>query len=1137
MTVTEFIAKWSASGAAERANKDSFLIDLCDLLGVPRPHATTGDPDKDTYTFERDAVFAHEGDKFTTGKIDLFKDGHFILEAKQGSEETSKKLGSAKRNTPAWSIAMRDAYGQALGYARTFDTPPPFLITCDIGYCFDLYATFDGSWDYRPFPSAQKSRLFVTDLETHLDLLRTIFANPFSLDPTLRSAKVTREVATHLAALARDLEGAGHPPESVATFLMRSIFTMFAEDVGLLPERLFSKGLDEIWIPHPEKFPADIEFLWQAMNHGKEFGFVGKLLRFNGGLFSTPASLPLTKEHLLLLKEAALCDWADVEPAIFGTLLERALDPKERHNLGAHYTPRSYVERLVRPTIEEPLRADWDVVQAEVRQLVLNGKVPDAVRAVRAFHHRLCHLRVLDPACGSGNFLYVTLDLFKRLESEVLGLLNDLQANAATFLEVEGVSVTPAQFLGLEVKPWAREIADLVLWIGYLQWHFRTHGTTPPREPVLHDYKNIECRDAVLAYDSEELITDETTGKPVTRWDGFTTKTSPVTGEQIPDESATIPLYRYVNPRKAEWPEADFIVGNPPFVGNKKMRDALGDGYVRALRRAHADVPGNVDYVMYWWHHAAGLLAKGQIRRFGLITTNSITQSSSRAVLQTAMTGDPPVSIVFAVPDHPWVDSEGGAAVRIAMTVGEVGAPKGGALWTVEKETPIDEAEDHIAFSARRGLIRADLTVGAAVSSAVRLSANDGLSFMGVTLVGDGFRLAPKELLDLGFSSEALPAFVRRYLTTKDLTQAGGERFVIDFFGWGSDDAARIGAAAYQRLLDRVWPERAQNQRDAYRIKWWIFGEPRSKMRIALRGLRRFMVTPETSKHRFFVFLTEDFLADHSLFVIASEDAALLGVLSSRPHTIWALAAGSKMGFGNDPRYRNVTCFEPFPFPSLTPSTTENIRLLGDLLDAHRKRQQSLFPKLTLTAIYNVLEKLRSGEPLDEKERDVHDKGLVSVLKKIHDDLDAAVFDAYGWPHDLTDEQILERLVALNKQRAEEESKGVIRWLRPEFQDPGAAKPEVQTELRGTAVEEEGLPVGAKSASKTGWPKKLPDQIVKVRETLEDSKRSLSAAEGAKLFKGAKLAEVEAVLESLSSLGLVLSFEAGGVRRWRAGTR
>jgi hypothetical protein len=1134
MTVTEFIATWSASGAAERANKDSFLIDLCDLLGMPRPNPTSGDPDKDTYTFERDAIFAHEGDKFTTGKIDLFKDGHFILEAKQGSEESSKKLGSAKRNTPAWSIAMRDAYGQALGYARTFDTPPPFLITCDIGYCFDLYATFDGSWDYRPFPSAQKSRLFVTDLEKHLDLLRTIFTNPFSLDPSRRSAKVTREVAAHLAALARVLEGAGHPPESVAKFLMRSIFTMFAEDVGLLPKKLFSNALDEIWIPHPEKFRADIEFLWQAMNHGKEFGFVGKLLRFNGGLFSTPTSLPLTKEHLLLLREAALCDWADVEPAIFGTLLERALDPKERHNIGAHYTPRSYVERLVRPTIEEPLRADWDVVQAEVRQLVLNGKVPDAVKAIRAFHHRLCHLRVLDPACGSGNFLYVTLDLFKRLESEVLGLLNDLQADAATFLEVEGVSVTPAQFLGLEVKPWAREIADLVLWIGYLQWHFRTHGTTPPREPVLHDYRNIECRDAVLAYDSEELITDETTGKPVTRWDGFTTKTSPVTGEQIPDESATIPLYRYVNPRKAEWPEADFIVGNPPFVGNKRMRTALGDGYVDALRNAHSDVPGSVDYVMYWWNHAAGLLRKGPLRRFGLITTNSVTQSFSRAVLQKAISGSPPISIVFAVPDHPWVDSVDGASVRIAMTVGAAGTNPG-TLAVVSQEIQEDDGTAIVAIAERKGIVHADLTIGPNLRAAESLRANSGLSFMGVIPLGLGFRLERKEVEGFGYAPSSLPPVLHSYVTGRDLAQEPEERFVIDFFGLSAAQAASQYPVLFQHLIDHVKPERLQSKRRVYREQYWIHAEARPAMRLALFGLKRFIGTPETSKHRFFVFLPASALPDQKVRVVATDDAFILSVLSSRVHLVWAAAVGSTLE--DRPVWNNSTCFEPFPFPTSSPSAVEGVRFLGEELDAHRKRQQSLYPDLTLTAAYNVLEKLRLGEPLDDRDRGVHEKGLVSVLRKFHDDLDAAVFDAYGWSHDVTDEQILERLVALNKERAEQESKGLIRWLRPEFQSPAAVKPEVQVELAGTGVEEEGLAVGARPATKATWPKKLPDQIVKVRETLQGSKRSLSAPEAAKLFKGAKLTEVEAVLESLSSLGLVLSFETDGVRRWRAGAR
>jgi len=1130
MTVAEFVAKWSASGAAERANKDSFLIELCDLLGVPRPHATTGDPAKDIYTFERDAIFAHEGDKFTTGKIDLFKEGHFILEAKQGSDETSKKLGSAKRNTPAWSIAMRDAYGQALGYARTFDAPPPFLITCDIGYCFDLYAAFDGSWAYRPFPSAQRSRLFVADLDKHLDLLRTIFTAPASLDPALKSAKVTRDVATHLAALARDLEHAGHPPESVAKFLMRGIFTMFAEDVGLLPDHLFSEALEKIWIPHPEKFRYDIEFLWQAMNHGKEFGFVGKLLRFNGGLFATPSSLPLTREHLLLLKEAALCDWADVEPAIFGTLLERALDPKERHNLGAHYTPRSYVERLVRPTIEEPIRADWDVVQAEVRQLVMNGKIVDAVKTVRAFHHQLCHLRVLDPACGSGNFLYVTLDLFKRLESEVLGLLNDLQPNAATFLEVEGVSVTPSQFLGLEVKPWAREIADLVLWIGYLQWHFRTHGTTPPREPVLHDYKNIECRDAVLAYDSEELVTDERTGKPITRWDGTTTKTSPVTGEQIPDESAQMPLYRYVNPRKAEWPEADFIVGNPPFVGNKRMREALGDGYVEALRAAHSDVPGSVDYVMYWWNHAADLLKRGPLRRFGLITTNSVTQAFNRKTLQRCMTSAPPIHLVFAIPDHPWVESGDGAAVRVAMTVCQRGSGEG-RVETVVREEPLGSSgELGVLLEQRTGTVHADLTTGADLSAIRALKGNANLSFMGVTPLGAGFRLAAAEIADL--RQPANQRFLRPFLTGRDLCRMPGNELIIDFFGLSEAEARSESPELFQRLLNSVYLDRAHDKRKAYRDRWWVFAEPRPAMRAALQGLRRFIATVQVSKHRFFVFIDPSVLPDHGVFAVASDDAYLLGVLSSDIHCRWALLTSGTLE--DRPYWNNSQSFEPFPFPAPTPVVRSRISELAEQLDSHRKRQQERHADLTLTDLYNVVAKLRSGEPLSDKERTVNERGLASVLKGIHDDLDAAVSEAYGWPIDLTDDELLSRLVTLNEQRLSEEASGLIRWLRPEFQNAAALTGGIQTKLTGADVL---TAAGGENGAKTAWPKKLPEQVVSLRGALQAAKRSFSAPEAAKLFKGAKVAEVEAVLESLSSLGLVLSFETNGVRRWRSGSR
>ena len=285
MNLDAFIEHWSKSGASERANKDSFLVDPCDAIEVPRPDPNTGDPTRDLYVFERDAIQVAEGQKQSIGKIDLYKDGCFVLEAKQGSEAGSPKLGTAKRGTAAWNVAMRDAFGQALGYARTIERQPPFLITCDIGYCFDLYATFDGSWDYRAFPNAQTNRFFLRDLPAQRDLLRAIFLEPHSLDPARRAAKVTREVAGHIAELARELEEAGHGSETVAAFLMRCLFTMFAEDVGLLPERTLVKLLEDECIPNPAKFPVQMMNLWAAMNEGG-FWPTGKLLRFNGGLFA-----------------------------------------------------------------------------------------------------------------------------------------------------------------------------------------------------------------------------------------------------------------------------------------------------------------------------------------------------------------------------------------------------------------------------------------------------------------------------------------------------------------------------------------------------------------------------------------------------------------------------------------------------------------------------------------------------------------------------------------------------------------------------------------------------------------------------------------------------------------------------------
>lgn len=1148
VTVESFTAKWAASGAAERANKDAYLLELCELLDVPRPDPTTGDDEKDTYVFEKSAPLTHEGDVTTVGKIDLYKAGCFILEAKQGSESGGKKVGTARRGSPAWHQAMKDAYGQALGYARAFDKAVPFLVVVDIGHCFELYAAFDGSWDYRPFPNAQHNRLFNRDLAKHVTLLRQLFVDPRSLDPAKQAAKITKEVAVHLAELAKALEAAGHPQELVATFLMRCLFTMFAEDVGLLPEGCFTKAIRDFWLPSPRSFPGGIEQLWTKMNTGGEmFGIVGKILQFNGGLFANPTSLPLDEGALKLLLRAAECNWAEVEPAIFGTLLERALDPKERHALGAHFTPRAYVERLVRPTIEEPLRAEWDIVQAQVRSLVKEAEVAktekaekakyaEAVTAVTEFQNRLASIRVLDPACGSGNFLYVTLDLFKRLESEVLSLRDSL--GQTTLLHLETIRVTPAQFHGIEIKRWAKEIAELVLWIGYLQWHFRIHGKTlPVPEPVLRDYKNIECRDAVLAYDGEPGLLRDDKGKPVSRWDGETCRKSPVTGEDIPDEKAQVPVYTYKSPRKAVWPEADFIVGNPPYLGARRIRPSLGDGYVDSLRLAFPELPETADLVMYWWHNAALAVENGPTQAFGLLTTNSIVQEYSRPVLDHHLQAENGVRLRFAIADHPWVESADGAAVRVAMTVGVSstrGITAGARLGKIVSED--DESGDVCVDVRLVARINSSLSGGVAVRNLTPLRANRNICFQGIVPSGEGFKLTAEDVQQLCGKGPP-PRTIRPYVIGRDLVQRPKARFIIDFFGLSEEEARKQCPKLYQHLLDRVRGEREAKRggtKDSqeYARNWWVFAKTRPTMRAALSGLRHFIATPYTAKFRPFVVVPGETLPDAMAYAIASDDGFVLGVLSSRIHVGWALAAGGRLGVGNDPRYTSNATFAPFPFPAAIEGKQKRIREIATSLDSHRKSRQRAHPDLTITGMYNVLEKLRSGEPLTVKEKVIHEQGLVSVLRKLHDDLDNAVFDAYGWPNDLTDEQILERLVALNAERAEEERRGLVRWLRPDFQNPSGAKSMTQTALVETEgdEEEESTP---KAGVASTWPKKLPDQIAAVRDLVTKGQADWTLAQVVAAFKGAKGPNVEAVLDSLAALGLVVTFKRKGVQHWK----
>ncbi len=999
--VGKFIIRWSNASGSELANAQLFITELCTLLDLEPPAPATDDTRDNKYVFERRVIFRHGDGTSSEGRIDCYRRGAFVLE--------SKKIRAAS-HTKGFDDSLQRARGQAEAYARALpahEGRPPFVMVVDVGHVIELYAEFSQSGaTYTPFPDSRSHRIRLSDLRDSpiRERLQAIWRDPLSLDPAKRTAEVTREVAERLALVANALEAAKHDPEEVAGFLTRCLFCMFAEDVGLLPKRAFADLLAKL-SENPAGFVPMLKDVWHAMDKGEfSVAFNGTVLRFNGKLFKNPNVLPLGREHIDLLRQAAKSDWKQVEPAIFGTLLERALNPLERHALGAHYTPRAYVERLVMPTIIDPLREDWQATQGAALVLALEGKMAEAQRLVRSFHRELCTIRVLDPACGSGNFLYVTLDHMKRLEGEVL---NQLEAFGDTqrLIEGEGLTVDPHQFLGIEVNPRAAAIAELVLWIGYLQWHFRTHGQVLPPQPVLRDFANIENRDAVLAYDDVQYVMDDS-GKAVTRWDGRTFKTHGVTGEQVPDERATVALEKYVKPRAAAWPSANFIIGNPPFIGAAAMRQTLGDGYTEALRATWKDVPESADFVMYWWNHAAGEVRRGRTRRFGLITTNSLRQTFNRRVIEAHLNAKDHhlLALKFAVPDHPWVDSAQGAAVRIAMTVGVARLPDAAPaeLLTLASETEGEVDSREVTFHVARGDINADLTIGANVAGAVALRANGGLAHMGVKLHGDGFILTADEARKLGLGkTKGIDQYIRGFRNGRDLTDTPRDVMAIDLFGLTEAEVRKQFPMLYQRILGYVKPERDQNNRESYRKNWWTFGEPRKDMRPALKDLSRYIGTTRTAKHRVFQFLDKALIAESKIVVIASDDAFHLGVLSSHVHVGWALGTGARLGAGNDPTYNHTECFNRFPFPDLfnpkPPELRAHIADLSEDIDAHRKRQQAAHAGVTITGLYNVIEKLKSGEALTPKDKTIHDDGLVAVLKSLHDELDRAVLTAYGW--------------------------------------------------------------------------------------------------------------------------------------------
>jgi type I restriction-modification system DNA methylase subunit len=1105
VTVEEFIAKWEKCSGHERANYAAFLSDFAHVLGVPTP-GPGGTQKLGDYQFDGPVPGGAEGGG--TGFIDLYKRGCFILEAKQSRVCEVPSLpgldAPAAEGGGRYDELMRRAFRQARRYAQSLPEPPwpPSIITLDVGRAFELHFDFGGNGrDYRFFPDRASYRVPLAALATDdaigdtgksaLELLKAVWTDPRSIDPRSQSADVTREVARRLAEVSKYIEEMARlkstatteaqkseEVEESALFLMRILFCMFAEDIGLLPrdkfkdfllrsessDHLFEEGLADLWLKMGSANPPT------RFAHALE-----KPVRyFNGGLFrDTVRTYRLSSLTIHDLYEAARQNWRKVEPAIFGTLLEQALSPEERAKLGAHYTPRPYVETLVRATIMDVLEPEWAGIEDEISALITDEPqqasdpgsphrpVPrdDALVLAAAFHERLSTIRVLDPACGTGNFLYVSMELMQALEARVIETIHTLGGDTEP-------KVGPHQFYGLEKNPRAAKIAELVLWIGWLRNRLHDDPDSVP-QPVLAESASINFGkhggyDAVLKMNA--------LGQPDL-------------------EHATIPA----------WPEAEFIVGNPPFIGAKYLRDRLGSDYAEALWAANPRVPKSADFVMHWWDRAAHTLVASDspLIRFGFVTTNSITQEFSRRVIGNYLSPSPLVgedqgggpaasaaektrteragqssapparraptqpspqggglSLVMAIPDHPWTKaSKDSAAVRIAMTVAERGTREG-ELREVTVEEALDSDEPKIVLTTTQATIHPNLTTGADVTSVVSLRANDGLASPGVKLHGAGFIVPEGKERDLGLGvREGAENHIRPYRNGRDLLGTPRNALVIDLFGLAEQDVRQRFPELYQHLLAHVWDYqewnrkekrwipagRKYNRRASYRDNWWIFGEPRKDIRPALDSLVRFIATPVTAKHRIFQFLSGDVLPDDALIAFAINDGYVLGVLQSAFHTFWA---ASRSGTLEDrERYNKSSAFDPFPFPDPSPKQRATIADLAEELDATRKAALAETDRLTMTELYNLREQLRVGAAMDDKQQRRATKARAAIVNRLHEQLDAAVADAYGWGEDwragaLGPSEIVARLVALNHERAAEEKVGKIRWLRPEYQIP-----------------------------------------------------------------------------------------------------
>ncbi len=921
--VHDFRFKWHGYQGTEPQHYQAHFNEICEIVGVEKP---SDDLENQDFDFQKSAPTP--GDR--NGVADVFLRDHFVMEYKKPGNN------------------LDDAYSQALRYRDGLGNPPLLIVsdfetirihtnftsTVSDAYTITLADLHDIEQN-----ATRKSALGIVS-ESPLSVyqvLRYCFHEPGNLKPSNTPEQLTQAAADVFWNISDELQRFNPNKDAeIAHFLSQLLFCMFASDVGLLKKQLMTEYTQEVGDLPAEVFTARLDQLFDWMNEGNHIASP-PVRRFNGGLFDGfKNELEIVTSIMPLVRQADALDWSQIEPTIFGTLFERIYNPEKRAQHGRHYTSRADIETLVEPVVMTPLRRDWENVKSSIGA----ADAELAAVTVQDFVDRLSRVSILDPACGSGNFLYVALNLLHGLEREVIIWAIDFG------IDPPEPRIHPRQLLGIEIDEYAHQLASVVVWIGHLQNGAR-FGNIENRDPILDPLDNIDCRDAIVNDSGPE-------------------------------------------PRPADWPEVDFIVGNPPFLGNKRMREEMGDEVVERIYKVWGEhVPNGADLCAYWFEKARSQIANGQTKRAGLLATQAIRGGRSQVVLKNIKeSGD----IFFAESDRDWLLD--GAAVHISMVGFDDGSETDRTL-NGQRTKRI-----HPDLSSRK----ADLT------KANRLQENLDIAFQGVIPVGP-FDISEDEakglMVAVNPSGVTNSLVVKPLLTAKDITDRPSNRWIVDFSDLPDEAEAVEYEAPYRLIKDRVIPHRAQTP-SAADVSWWQFASIRPGLRSAVKRIDRYVATPRVSKHRLFAWVESQTLPNESVVIFAMEDDYSLGILQSRVHELWSRALGTQVrdresGF----RYTHTTCFETFPFPEPTAEQRDAIADVVKTMMWHRKNMttpredtpEHMIRDMTLTKIYNDNNRW---------------------LQLDHEKLDQAVFDAYGWsesPADLDDDTILERLLELNLSR------------------------------------------------------------------------------------------------------------------------